>query len=105
MQVAARALPVTRDIVLAHAGETVLVVSHKATIRLLIASLLGFDARGYRDRLDQLPACLNVLDLTSPVHVRLVMFNDVSHYAAAPPRSIRRPSKWYDTTQSPDHTS
>jgi probable phosphoglycerate mutase len=37
-------------------GANVAVVSHKATIRLLISSLLGFDARGYRDRLTR-PAC------------------------------------------------
>jgi broad specificity phosphatase PhoE len=96
VQVVARASPVIRGIVLAHSGERVLVVSHKATIRLIIASLLGFDARGYRDRLDQLPACLNVLDFTTPVRVRLTLFNDVSHYAAAPPRSIRRLSRWCD---------
>jgi probable phosphoglycerate mutase len=97
LQVVARALPVIREIVLAHAGENVLVVSHKATIRLIIASLLGFDARGYRDRLDQQPASLNVLDFTSPVRVRLVLFNDVSHYASAPPRPSRRLSKWLDS--------
>ncbi len=101
VQVVARALPVIREIVLAHAGQRVLVVSHKATIRLIIASLLGFDARGYRDRLDQLPACLNVLDFTSPVRVRLVLFNDVSHYAAAPPQSLRRLSKWCDPAAEP----
>src|SRR5262249_37324672 len=55
VQVVARALPVIREIVVAHPGANVLVVSHKATIRLVIASLLGFDARGYRDRLDQSP--------------------------------------------------
>lgn len=60
LNVLARALPVIRDIVLKHAGENVVVVSHKATLRLLISSLLGFDARGYRDRLDQSPACLNL---------------------------------------------
>ena len=53
--VLARALPVIREVVARHPGECVLVVSHKATIRLLISSLLGFDARGYRDRLDQAP--------------------------------------------------
>ena len=58
--VLARALPVLREIVVRHAGQNVLVVSHKATLRLLLSSLLGFDARGYRDRLDQSPACLNV---------------------------------------------
>ena len=46
-----------RDIVVRHKDEAVLVVSHKATIRLLISSLLGVDARGYRDRLDQHPCC------------------------------------------------
>ena len=94
VQVVARALPEIREIVLANPGQNVLVVSHKATIRLLIASLLGFDARGYRDRLDQSPASLNVLDFKSPVRVRLMLFNDVSHYADCAPKSAQRLSKW-----------
>ena len=40
----ARALPVIREIVTHHQGERVIVVSHKATIRILLSSLLGFDA-------------------------------------------------------------
>jgi broad specificity phosphatase PhoE len=92
--VVARALPAIRGIVTAHAGETVLVVSHKATIRLILASLLGFDARGYRDRLDQSPCCLNILDFKTPVRARLMLFNDVSHYAGVPPKSAPRLSKW-----------
>ena len=79
--VLARALPVIREIVTQHRGERVLVVSHKATIRLVLSSLLGFDPRGYRDRLDQAPACVNVLDFRDPVRVRLMLFNDTSHYA------------------------
>ena len=94
VQVVARALPVIREIVLSHPGENVLVVSHKATIRLILASLLGFDARGYRDRLDQSPACLNVVDFKSPVRARLMLFNDVSHYAGEPPKAEPRLSKW-----------
>lgn len=94
VQVMARALPVISEIVLAHPGKNVLVVSHKATIRLLVASLLGFDARGYRDRLDQSPACLNVLDFKSPVRARLMLFNDVSHYTSAPLKPVARLSKW-----------
>jgi probable phosphoglycerate mutase len=94
VQVVARALPLIREIVVAHPGENVLVVSHKATIRLIIASLLGFDARGYRDRLDQSPACLNILDFKTPVRARLMLFNDVSHYAGEPPSSADRLSKW-----------
>ena len=81
LSVMARALPVVRELVVRHVDENIALVSHKATIRLLISSLLGFDARGYRDRLDQSPACLNILDFRDPVHARLMLFNDVSHYA------------------------
>ncbi len=97
VNVIARALPIIRRIVLEHRGQNVLVVSHKATLRLLISSLLGFDARGYRDRLDQSPACLNVLDFKDAVRARLMLFNDVSHYANQPPRSGGRLSKWWDS--------
>ena len=94
--VLARALPVIREIVVAHAGENVLVVSHKATLRLLLSSLLGFDARGYRDRLDQSPACLNVVDFKDPVRARLMLFNDISHYQQRPRRPEGNLSKWWD---------
>jgi broad specificity phosphatase PhoE len=96
LSVMARALPVIREVVRQHAGENIVVVSHKATIRLLISSLLGFDARGYRDRLDQSPACLNVLDFKDPVRARLMLFNDVSHYADQPPPVEAHLSKWWD---------
>jgi probable phosphoglycerate mutase len=94
--VLARALPVVREIVIAHPGETVAVVSHKATLRLILSSLLGFDARGYRDRLDQSPACLNVVDFKDPVRARLMLFNDVSHYADEPRAATGNLSKWWD---------
>lgn len=94
--VLSRALPVIREIVLAHPDETVLVVSHKATLRLLMSSLLGFDPRGYRDRLDQSPACLNVLDFKDAVRARLMLFNDVSHYQDAPRAAEPNLSKWWD---------
>jgi broad specificity phosphatase PhoE len=94
--VLARALPALRDIVVRHVGAKVLVVSHKATIRLLLSSLLGFDARGYRDRLDQAPACLNILDFRDPVHARLMLFNDTSHYAQQTRTASRSLSKVWD---------
>lgn len=94
--VLARALPVVREIVTAHAGQQVLVVSHKATLRLLLSSLLGFDARGYRDRLDQSPACLNVVDFKGPVRARLMLFNDTSHYTDRPRIADQSLSKWWD---------
>jgi probable phosphoglycerate mutase len=94
--VLARALPVLREIVTAHPGGRILVVSHKATLRLLLSSLLAFDPRGYRDRLDQAPACLNVVDFRDPVRVRLMLFNDTSHYADRPRIPDQALSKWWN---------
>lgn len=96
ISVLARALPAIREIVVKHKDQNVLVVSHKATLRLLISSLLGFDARGYRDRLDQAPACLNIVDFSDPVRARLMLFNDISHYAPQPLRPEHHLSKWWD---------
>ncbi len=92
-----RVLPVVRRIVETHRHRSVLVVSHKGTNRLLISSLLGFDMRSYRDRLDQSPAALNILDFMSEVRPRLRLFNDISHYEGIPARILsRRLSKWWD---------
>jgi broad specificity phosphatase PhoE len=96
LAVLARALPVIRQMVVDHPGQRVLVVSHKATLRLLLSSLLGFDPRGYRDRLDQSPACLNVVDFRDPVRARLMLFNDVSHYQSQPRHSQSNLSKWWE---------
>ena len=96
IDVLARALPVMRRIVQHHRHRAVLMVSHKGTNRLLISSLLGFDARGYRDRLDQSPACLTILDFASDVRARLRLFNDVSHYEGVPARVLQeRLSRWW----------
>ena len=93
--VLARALPALRRIIAAHQGERILVVSHKATIRLVLSSLLGIEGRGYRDRLDQAPACLNILDFKDAVRCRLMLFNDTSHYDASPETPGERLSKWW----------
>ncbi len=98
--VLSRALPAIRQIVVDHKDQNVLVVSHKATIRLLISSLLGFDARGYRDRLDQAPACLNIMDFHDPVRARLMLFNDISHYAGQPLPPHGHLSRWWDVNGS-----
>jgi broad specificity phosphatase PhoE len=96
VSVLARALPVIREVVTKHPPDCVTVVSHKATIRLILSSLLGFDPRGYRDRLDQAPACVNVLDFRDPVRARLMLFNDISHYAQRPRETGRSLSRWWD---------
>jgi probable phosphoglycerate mutase len=94
-----RALPIMREIIERHRHQTVLVVSHKGTNRLLVSSLLGLDARGYRERLDQSPAALTILDFMNEVRPRLKLFNDVSHYQSYPEREIaERTSKWWRPT-------
>jgi probable phosphoglycerate mutase len=99
ISVMARALPVLRMIVKKHPNENVAVISHKATIRLLLSSLLGIDPRGYRDRLDQAPACLNVIDFKDSVRARLMLYNDTSHYAERPRSAGATLSKWWDAPQ------
>jgi probable phosphoglycerate mutase len=98
LAVTARALPSLLSIVEENAEGQVIIVSHKATIRLLISSLLGFDSRKYRDRLDQSPAALNILDFKE-AHARLTLFNDTSHYAteaSVPEIPTSRLSKVWD---------
>jgi broad specificity phosphatase PhoE len=100
LAVTARALPVLLQLVREHPGKNILVVSHKATIRLLLSSLLGFDPRRYRDSLDQKPAALNIVDFRDPVRSRLTLFNDTSHYdkagKAIPEVPGAQLSKWWD---------
>jgi broad specificity phosphatase PhoE len=99
LAVTARALPTLIELVRAHPGGNILVVSHKATIRLLLSSLLGFDPRRYRDNLDQSPAALNIVDFRDLTRARLTLFNDTSHYAEAglaiPAVPAARLSKWW----------
>ena len=100
LAVTARALPALIDLVREHAGNNILVVSHKATIRLLLSSLLGFDPRRYRDNLDQKPAALNIVDFRDATRARLTLFNDTSHYdkagKAIPEVPESRLSKWWN---------
>jgi broad specificity phosphatase PhoE len=100
LSVTARALPDLLELVSAHPDATVLAVSHKATVRLLISALLGFDPRRYRDHLDQSPAALNIVDFKGAAHARLTLFNDTSHYssAAVPALPSARLSKVWGAT-------
>jgi broad specificity phosphatase PhoE len=95
LQVLARALPAFLTIIARHADASVLIVSHKATIRLVIGALLGVELRGYRDRLDMSPCGLSILDVKAGAEARLVLFNDVSHYATIPGPSGKRLSPWW----------
>jgi broad specificity phosphatase PhoE len=50
--IANRAMPVIAEIQEKYAKGNVLIVSHKATIRVILCSLLGIDLGRYRDRID-----------------------------------------------------
>jgi probable phosphoglycerate mutase len=105
LAVTARALPALMEIIRFQLGHRLLVVSHKATIRLLLSSLLGFDPRRYRDNLDQSPAALNIVDFREPSRARLTLFNDTSHYEhgglAIPAIPTARLSSWWNDEPTP----
>jgi broad specificity phosphatase PhoE len=84
-RVVERAAPALLRIVTGHIDQTVAVVSHKTTNRLLIAYFIGIELERYRDRLGQRPACLNVLEFVSEAQVKLELLNDISHYEICNP--------------------
>ncbi|WP_139558678.1 histidine phosphatase family protein [Methylotetracoccus oryzae] len=78
IDVARRALAVLDEIQQEHTSGDVLVVSHKATIRILTCALLGIDIGGYRDRIGISVASLAVMEFhdNGP---RLARLGDRSH--------------------------
>ena len=62
--VAARALPVIDGIRHRHPSGDVLIVSHKATIRIVVCALIGLDIDLYRIRLAQPVASFTVVEQT-----------------------------------------
>jgi broad specificity phosphatase PhoE len=62
IDVARRALGVLDEIQKNHSVGDVLVVSHKATIRILLCALLGIDIGNYRDRIGVATASLAVVE-------------------------------------------
>ncbi|HUS33441.1 MAG TPA: histidine phosphatase family protein [Kofleriaceae bacterium] len=79
--VAARAAPVLERVRATHGSGRVLVVSHKATIRIMVCALLGLDVRLFRDRLGQGVAAVTRFELKK-TGAQLVQLGDVSHLPA-----------------------
>lgn len=79
-----RAVPAIQALVRKHPSDTILVVAHKTTNRLLICHYLGIDPVQYRAKLAQRPACLNVLEFQNETEAQLLLLNDISHYAMTP---------------------
>ncbi|WP_448561946.1 histidine phosphatase family protein [Trichothermofontia sp.] len=78
VHVASRASLVMAEIEEKHPDGNVLVVSHKATIRILLCSLLGIDLGRFRDRIDMPVASVSVVkfDVHGPL---LQCLGDRSH--------------------------
>ena len=69
VEIASRALLVIAEIQQKHPSGNVLVVSHKATIRIVLCDLLGIDLGRYRDRIDMPAGSVTVVkfDLHGPL--------------------------------------
>ncbi|MGZ3422037.1 MAG: histidine phosphatase family protein [Polyangiales bacterium] len=80
-QVAARAAPVVERIKTRHNEGRILLVSHKATIRILTCALLGMDVRLFRDRIAQPVAAVTKFEIKKNGPL-LTMLGDVSHLPA-----------------------
>ena len=80
VQIANRAAPVISEIQATHTGN-VLVVSHKATLRIILCNLLGIDLGRYRDRIQFLVGSVSVVqfDKHGPL---LETLGDRSHLSA-----------------------
>ena len=82
LAVLARSLPALADIVRDHPDQTIAVVSHKATNRILLCAILGIDPRLYRARISQDTTCLNKIEFRDINNGRVALLNDISHYSA-----------------------
>jgi alpha-ribazole phosphatase len=83
-QVAGRAMRVVETIRRRHqAGSgNVLIVSHKATLRIITCALLGLDVRLFRERIAQPVAAVTMFEVT-PAVVLLRVHGDRSHLPEA----------------------
>ncbi|NJL48935.1 MAG: histidine phosphatase family protein [Leptolyngbyaceae cyanobacterium SM2_5_2] len=86
MQVARRSSDVLAEIEDTYPDGNVLIVSHKATLRIMLCTLLGVDVGRYRDRLAMSVTSLSLVELMDygPFVRR---FNDCNHL----PLHLRRP--------------
>lgn len=64
VDIARRSSMVLEEIERTYPSGNVLVVSHKATIRIILCSLLGIDVGRYRDRIDMPVAALTIVEIT-----------------------------------------
>ena len=76
--VAARAMRVVEAIRCRHHQGNVLIVSHKATLRIITCALLGLDVRLFRQRIAQ-PVCAVTMFAVTETTALLTLHGDRSH--------------------------
>jgi probable phosphoglycerate mutase len=76
--IATRALAALARLRARHPDGKVLVVSHKATLRVLVCTLLGIDVDLFRVRIAQKTCAISVIDL-KPTGPLLQVLGDTSH--------------------------
>ena len=79
--VAARAMRVVEQIRTRHQEGNVLIVSHKATLRIITCALLGLDVRLFRERITQPVGAVTLFVVTNHKS-QLAMLGDRSHLSA-----------------------
>jgi probable phosphoglycerate mutase len=76
--VAARAMRVVEAIRFRHPEGNVLIVSHKATLRIITCALLGLDVRLFRERIAEPVSAVTMFKLTKMTAL-LTLHGDRSH--------------------------
>lgn len=80
-QIAERSMKVVSELLNNHVDGPVLVVSHKATIRIILCCLLGIELGRYRDRVNILTGSLSLLKMGEHGPM-LELINDRSYLSA-----------------------
>jgi len=87
VDIAHRVSKVIEEIAQKYTDGCVLLVSHKATIRIILCELLGIDVGRYRDRLDMPVASLSIVELThrGPLFQAIALRSHLSEYLRSLP--------------------
>ncbi len=80
VEIAIRADQVINEIQQQHRQGAVLIVSHKATLRIILCSLLGIDLGRYRDRIDMPAASVSLVRFAEHGPL-LQLLGDRSHFS------------------------
>ena len=78
IDIARRSSEVIAEIEATYQDGKVLIVSHKATIRIMLCTLLGIDVGRYRDRIHMPVAAVSILEFNEQ-GPRLIQLSDRSH--------------------------